>query len=91
MLLAALVLLAGAVGAPGASRSECAEACRVAIEGCIAWRGTALRDLDAPVGKIRRAARRIRRSCRKSAVRTCRSEGVGACAAPTFCACGRGG
>lgn len=85
-LLAALVV--PGVGR-GATTAACRDACRTAVEGCIAWRGTALRDVEAPARVVRRKSKAIRRGCTRAAIERCRIEGVAACDAPVICACGR--
>jgi hypothetical protein len=87
--LVVFCLLSPAAARDAARPAACRAACSDAIEGCIAWRSTALRDLEAPPRVVRRKAKRIRRSCAKAAVKQCRAEGVAACDTPVLCACGR--
>jgi hypothetical protein len=84
-----LILVSPVAARDTARPAECRAACGSAIEGCIAWRGTALRDVEAPPRVLRRKAKRIRRSCTKAAVTQCRAEGVAVCDTPVLCACGR--
>lgn len=88
-LACAIALLSTVAPAPAATSAECRAACGTAIEGCIAWRSTALRDVEAPARTIRRKAKLIRRGCAKAAVAQCRTGGVTACDTPVACACGR--
>gem|GEM_PF-4479249 len=89
LLLLLVALLAVAPTSPGQTSAGCRTACRTAVEGCIAWRSSALRDLEVSPRALRRKARAIRRGCERTAVRRCRAEGIGACNVPVICACGR--
>jgi hypothetical protein len=89
LLLVVLTVLAAPAVGHGGSSTACRRACGTAVEGCIAWRTAALRDVEAPARVIRRKAKAIRRGCNKAAVRQCRAEGLAACDTPVVCACGR--